>query len=329
MPKRLHAVLLIIGVVCLGWMLHAVGGARVWRAMASLGWGLVPLVLLEGVEVVLRTRAWRHCLSLPARSRPFVQLFWMRVAGYAINYFTPTATLGGEVARASLIASPGLGPDAVSSVLVDKLCTALAHLMLVGAGAFFLLWCIEIPAALQAAMLLTGSLLAAGILVFLLIQKHGRLGSLFRWLATRRPGSRWGRLAENTTAVDEAFQAFYRDRRLDFVSTVGWHMAGFATGFLQVWLFFGLADLHPSAAVVAGVWAIGLWFDLLVFAVPMSLGTLEASRIATFAAVGYQAVEGLTFGMVMRLGQLTWAVVGLIGYAVLALKPNRRLVRDR
>ncbi|MEJ2033457.1 MAG: flippase-like domain-containing protein [Deltaproteobacteria bacterium] len=321
--KRLHAVLLTLGVLCLVCMLHAVGAGKVWRALASLGWGLIPLILIEGIGEALHTGAWRQCLSFTARSsRPFAQLFWMRVAGYAINYFTPTASLGGEVTRASLIASPDHAAEAISAVLVDKACMALAQLLLVVAGACFLLWQVKLPTALQTGMLLTGSLLATGIFIFLLIQKQGRLGAVLRWLASRRlGGDRWRKLAKNASAVDEAFRIFYRDRRRDFALALGWHMAGFATGFLQTGLFFVLVNQHPSVAVVAGVWAIGLWFDLLVFAVPMSLGTLEASRIVTFAAVGYQAVEGMAYGMVLRLGQLSWAVLGLLGYAVLTFRP--------
>jgi uncharacterized protein (TIRG00374 family) len=320
--KRLHIALLTLGMVCLMWMLRAVGAAKVWQGLASLGWGLIPLLMTEGVEEAFRTRAWWRCLSSPGRSRPFVQLYWMRLAGYAINYFTPTAMLGGDVARMALIASPDHAEEAVSSVLVDKACVAVAHLALVMVGACFLLWRVELPAALEAAMLLSGCLMAAGILAFLLLQKYGRLGAVFRWLAARRlGGSRWRKLAENASAVDEAFRIFYRDRRRDFVLAVLWHMAGFATALLQTWLFFVLVHQHPSPAVVVGVWALGLWFDLLVFAVPMNIGTLEASRIVTFAAVGYKAVEGMTYGMMLRLGQLLWAVAGLMGYAVLAFRP--------
>jgi uncharacterized protein (TIRG00374 family) len=317
--KRLHAVLLFLGLVSLVWMLHAVGVGKVGRELALLGWGLIPLVLIEGFGEVLNTVGWRRCLSGPARSWSLAKLFWMRLAGYAINYFTPTASLGGEVTRASLIASPGRGAEAASAVLIDKVCQALAQLLMVVAGALLLLWRVKLPKVLLAAMVVTGGLLAAGIMLFMLLQKHGWLGAVLRWLAGRRVGgARLRKLAENVSAVDEAFRMFYRERRRDLVLAVGWHLLAIATGILQTWLFFALVHQHPSWAVVTGVWVIGLWFDMMVFVVPMSLGTLEGSRIATFAAIGYPVAEGMTYGVVQRLGQLTWAVLGLLGYALLA-----------
>jgi uncharacterized protein (TIRG00374 family) len=319
--KRLHAVLLLLGLLCLIGMFHAVGVGEVGRELAALGWGLIPLVLIEGFGEALNTVGWRCCLSGPARSWSLAKLFWMRMAGYAINYFTPTASLGGEVTRASLIASPGRGAEAASAVLIDKVCQALAQLLTVVAGAFWLLWRVKLPEMLLAAMMLTGGLLAAGIVFFMLLQKHGRLGAVLRWLTARRlGGTRLQKLAGKVSAVDEAFRVFYRERRRDLVLAVGWHLLAIATGILQTGLFFALTHQHPSWAVVAGVWVIGLWFDMMIFVVPMSLGTLEASRIAIFAAIGYPVAEGMTYGVVQRLGQLTWAVLGLMGYAWLTLR---------
>ncbi len=67
------------------------------------------------------------------------------------------------------------------------------------------------------------------------------------------------------------------------------------------------------------IWVIGLWFDLVSFLIPMNIGSLEGSRMLTFIAYGFRAVEGLTYGMLLRLAQISWAVAGLIGYAFLTL----------
>lgn len=305
-------------------MLHRLGWSNVWASLARLGWGLVPLVAIEGLTEIFHTAGWRHCLSGPIRQDSRLRLFWMRLAGYAINYFTPTAALGGEVARANLIASPGRGPEAASAVLIDKGLMAFSHLLLVLAGACFLLWRVALPPTLEIAMLATGALMTAGILIFLLLQQQGRLGSALRWIASKRPpGSRLHPLAAHTGAMDASFRAFYRERRADLSLSLLWHLAGYASALLQTWWFFVLLGQHPGLGLLLAAWTIGLWFDLLVFLVPMSLGTLEASRIATFSAIGYQAVEGMTFGMVMRLGQLAWAILGLFAYAALTWKSPR------
>ncbi len=320
--KKLHAVLLVLGLGFLVWLLWDIGIEELWRELTELGWGLAPLILSEGVGEVIHTFGWRHCLGEPHHSLPFALLFRIRMAGYAINYLTPTAALGGEVTRAALLCSYGRGPEVYSGLLIDKGCLALAHLLYVVIGAVIILWRIELPPALRAAMIFAGVLLAAGIIIFLLLQKHGKLGAIIRWLAARRiGGARLQKAAGQVTAVDEAFRAFYRDRPRDLVLSAGWHLLGLPIGILQIWLFLALLRLPDSFAVAASAWFLGLWFDLLTFAVPLNLGTLEGSRMLAFQAVGYRALPGLAFGVVLRLAQMFWAAFGLINCALLDAKP--------
>jgi hypothetical protein len=67
-----------------------------------------------------------------------------------------------------------------------------------------------------------------------------------------------------------------------------------------------------------------MWFDLITFAMPFGLGTLEATRIVALRAVGYNALLGMTYGIAMRLAQLFWSAVGLVNYAFLASREKAR-----
>src|SRR5580698_1324516 len=122
--------------------------------MALLGWGLIPLILGEGVAEMIHTFGWRQCLSGPLRSLPWWTLFRIRMAGYAINFLTPTAALGGEVTKGTLLASYHRGPEAASGVLIGKLCFALAHLIFVVLGAVLVLGRVKVPGPLWKAMLI-------------------------------------------------------------------------------------------------------------------------------------------------------------------------------
>src|SRR4051794_16984531 len=100
--KKLHSALLVLGVAFLAWLVWKIGARELWHELTLLGWGLVPLILCEGVAELIHTMGWRHCLSGPSRCLSLTRLFRIRMAGYAINYVTPTAALGGEVTKAGL-----------------------------------------------------------------------------------------------------------------------------------------------------------------------------------------------------------------------------------
>src|SRR5262249_24890849 len=99
---------------------------------------MVPIILLSGVEHWLHAMAWGRCFHevRPTRRR----LFAAHLAGNAIGFVTPTATLGGEVVRTTLLPSDVLGENAIASVTVDRLAWAIADtgLALLGVAAILL-----------------------------------------------------------------------------------------------------------------------------------------------------------------------------------------------
>jgi len=177
-------------------------------------------------------------------------------------------------------------------VLIDKAGFALANLIFVVIGSVVVLWEIELPAALRAVMLAATGLMGVGVVGFLLLQKRGKIGVVVRWLAARKIArSRLEPVAAKVTVVDEAFSVFHRERSLDFRMCVWWHWLAFCVGLLQAWLFFLALGGAVSFLLAASVGFLGLWSDLVAFAVPLSLGTLEGGRI-----VRVDSWENLTEG---------------------------------
>lgn len=313
-----HLALLGIGAAFLGYLIWKIGPTEIWRELRSLSWGLIPLVLAEGVAEMIHTVGWRHCMNEPYRSMSWFFLFRVRMAGYAINYLTPTATLGGEVTKAGLLGAAQKGPGAVTSVLIGKLCFGFSHLLFVVAGSVFIVATVKLPPVLWMAMLFSSALVTTGMVIFLVIQKRGKLGALIRWLAERKIGGHLlKRAAVGMTEIDEALQVYYRERSGELGKAIFWHLLGYTVGIAQTWYFFSLLN-RTSWVVAATTWFLGMWFDLVTFAMPLGLGTLEGSRIIALKAVGYNALLGMTYGVALRLAQLFWAAAGLVNYALLA-----------
>src|SRR5215469_14208630 len=132
--KRIHAILFILGAVFLVGLVLTIGPRELAGELKSLGWGLLPFVLGEGFAEMIHTLGWRQCLSGPLRSLSWPVLFRIRMSGYAINYLTPTASVGGEVIKATLLASKYRGPEVLSGLLVEKVAMAAAHGLFVALG---------------------------------------------------------------------------------------------------------------------------------------------------------------------------------------------------
>jgi uncharacterized protein (TIRG00374 family) len=325
--KKLHALLLLLGFAFLACLVWRIGPLTLWDQLVLLGWGLAPFILMEFVAECIHTVAWRNCLSGPNRQLSWFRVFQIRMAGYAINYLTPTAAMGGEATKAAFLYSDYSGPEAFTGVLAGKLCAGAGHLLFVLAGSVFVIASVTLPRAVWGAMFLSTGLVAIGMTVFLLLQKYGKLGGLLRWLAARKfAGRALKNYAQRFSEVDETLKTFYRERPRSLALAVGWHMFGHATGILQTWWFFGFLHQPISAMAATAVWVLGMWFDMLTFAMPLNLGTLEGSRVFLFKAIGLSAAQGMTYGICQRLAQLCCACFGLMNYAWLASKNGHSLL---
>ena len=326
--KKFHVVSVCAGAALLLFLLWKIGIGELWRQVTALGWGLLPLILMEGIADVLHAAGWHYCLSGSPRSLPFMRVFRIRMAGFAINFLTPTAALGGEVTKGALLSQDHQGADAVTGVLIGKLSFAASQLLFVSCGALFVVSRIQLPRALWIAMVVSSGLLALGLIGFYLVQKHGKLGALIRWLVERNLGGKYVRRMESEiSGVDVALQRFYRQHPWSLLAAVVWHLAGFAVGIMQTWFFLHLLARDSFLPVAAAIWILGTWFDLLTFAMPSDIGVQEGTRVIAFKALGFDLITGMTYGVVLRLQQIFWAVFGLLNYALLVAegKPEKPL----
>ena len=322
--KKLNFILLLAGILFLAVLVSKIGAGELWRELGLLGWGLIPFMLGEGIAEMIHTVGWRYCLAEPYRSISWWRLFQIRMAGYAINYLTPTAALGGEATKVNLLLAYHRGPQAVSGVLIEKFCFAFAQVLFALMGSALIIERAHLSGPLWFSMVFSVAVVAGGIFAFFLLQKYGKLGAIFRWLAARRPGSAaLQNVAAQITEVDDALRAFYVQQPRNLWLVIGWHLVGFCVSILQAWFFLYLLKQGTSLPVAATVAFLGMWFDLLTFAVPMNMGSLEGTRIVVFKAVGRSAAAGMTYGLAIRLAQIFWSVLGLALYGwIMARQKN-------
>jgi hypothetical protein len=322
--RKFHIISILLGAVLLVFLIWKIGIDALWRDICLLGWGAVFFILMKGIVDIFYTLGWRYCLSPPHRSFSFFRLLGIHLAGSSINYVTPTADIGGEVIKGTLLSLNHRGPEAATGVIIGKLSNALSQLLFVVLGSIFILWKIDLPIAGSAAMLMGSALVGAGILGFLIVQKYGKLGVVVSWLVAHNVGGEiLQKAAHHMTQVDSALKLFYKDRPADLPISMFWYMVGMACSIMKTWYFLALLT-DGSFFAAAGIWFIGTWFDLLTFAIPLGIGIQEGTRVIAFRAIGFSLTLGLTYGILVRLEQIFWAGIGLFIYPILLRRETRR-----
>src|SRR2546428_13498019 len=126
-PPR-HKLLVSLGPHGLVVLLWRIGLNAVQLALFHVGWGMALVLSQEIVAHVLNASGWRFAFTREVAVRfSFGELVRLRVAGDAINYLTPTATIGGAAARtAALSDACGAGARA-GAAFIAKTTPTLAR----------------------------------------------------------------------------------------------------------------------------------------------------------------------------------------------------------
>ena len=307
-PSWLEAAFLLVGLAVLGVTLWRIGVAGLLHDLSTIGWGLLPILLVESVTVVLNTCGWALAFPAGERSVGPWRLLTLRLAGDGVNYLTPSATVGGELIRIRLLEryeEPSLAWASVGAAKVGQavgqavfVCLGLGLVLpsLIGASP----WAGILAGAAGAIALSWGFVWLIGRGFWRTIAGVARRLALGRFLPTA-----W---AESGREIDAMLSRLGAGRT---VAVLGCFVGGWAVGAVEIavilyWLGTPV-DWWVALAVETG----SVLIDGILFVVPAKVGTQEGGKVLLFSTLGLDPARGLTVGVVRRIRELAYAGLGL------------------
>lgn len=302
--KPLEKALLAAGVLGLAALLWSMDPAAVLNLVVQVRWGLPLILAQEIVAHVFNALGWR--LAFPpkaAASFSLTELIRLRIAGDALNYLTPSATIAGEVARASMLNDSEGGEVRASSVLVAKITQAVAQAAFSIGG--IMAFAAQLPplqgrewVAYGAGAGFLGALLAVGLV-------EARLPAPRR--APSAPEFSWKDLG----AMLGWLRYHYRMHPARFAGSTLLFALGYAWGAFEAYWICRFLGVPVSVQTALAIEVLSLAIDGLLFMVPAKMGTQEGGKTAIFAVLGLPAQAGFAFGVVRHVRELSWAAFGL------------------
>ncbi len=302
--------LLAAGVVLFVVLVRRLGPADVWANLQLIGWGFLLVFGQEAIAYALNTLGWA-CAFPPPRGRiGYWRLVAARLAGEAINNLTPTATIGGEVVRARMLAGQGDNHVIWASLTVAKFAQTTAQMVFVFLGMFLLVQHITLPNGMRAGLYGGMIAISLGLTAGIALQRRGMFAAGVRLAA--RLGMRVPQaLHEQMARLDVEIARIYA-APLAFVASVGGFFAGWCMGAVEVYIVMYFLGLSPSWGQALTVEVLSVAIDALFFFVPAKAGVQEGGKALIFELLGLDPSKGLVLGIVRRLRELSWALIGLL-----------------
>ena len=317
--ERLRLLLVLAGIVVVGYLVVRVGPAAVWSVFRDLSWRLVlVLVFPTCLIVVADTLGWRFTFLTPPRS--FGRLVGVRLTGEAVNQITPTASVGGDLVKALLLRPVVPLREAVASVVADKTTSVISQALLLLAG--LLVAGFALPVSGTVLLVMAGALIVEILCVagFVALQLRGVVGGGGRLMAKlRMPLSRERQAALDGT--DRTLRSLYVLRGRGLLASVLCHFVGAALGTLELYLFVRFLGVPISIPAALTIGALGTAVKFFSFMIPSSLGALEGGNVAIFAAFGLGQATGLTYTLVRRMREIVWIAAGILASSLVSSRP--------
>jgi len=305
-------VLLVAGLVLLAFLIRKLGAASVLDNLRLVGWGIVPIVLQEGISCVTNTLGWLAAFPRPRPPIPFGQLLAARVSGDAVNYVTPTATLGGEFVRTRFLHGQATGTALVASVAVAKLGQTIGQIAFVLVGLGIILDETPLPDAIHYGLLAGLAALSAGAIVLLFVQRRGMFAPALRLAERLGMSARAPELMRRVQRLDEEIARIHANENGAFALSVACFFGGWSMGvvemYLILWFLGGRGTVHRKMTIEV----LSVAIDGMLFFVPFKAGTQEGGKVLIFTLLGLDPAKGLAVGILRRIRELTWATIGLL-----------------
>jgi putative membrane protein len=307
------------------------GVDAVLGSLAVGGWKLLGMIPLYGPPLLAGVFAW--WVLFPPGSRPgFAAVLHAGRIAAAVNSLLPVAQVGGEVAKAHLIAGKGVpGPLTGAASVVDKTAQAVAQMLAALVGIVLLAGVAGTDDNVLPAMVAATAVVAVLVYAFYRAQTAGLFHLLARIARTLvglysrvqgddredvgPSGRQLAGLTDGAEAMEDAICTIYRRRRA-VLAACGGRLANRLFLSAEVWLALTVMGYPVNLTEALLLETLNQMARSAAFFVPSAFGVQEGGYILVGLLIGVPPPAALALSLAKRTRELVIGVPALIAWHV-------------
>lgn len=320
MKSRYRNFFFFVGITLLAVMICSLDMSlgEVWSNVRHAGYWLPFNIALWAVIYLINSASWLLIINDKEHTRvPLLHVYKLTISGYVLNYVTPLGLLGGEPYRVMEL-SPYVGrAKATSSVILYSMMHVFSHFWFWLLGVVLFVVVYPVDWALGTLLSLIAGVCVLVIYFFMRGYRNGLVVKIFGILSHIPYANRWSQRfyeqhAEAIQRVDTQIAALHAQRKRTFYASLGLELLARVVSSLEIYVLMRI--LTPEITIIDSIliMAFSSLFSNLMFFLPMQIGAREGSIALVSERLHLTASYGLFTGIICRLRELCWIIIGLI-----------------
>ncbi len=311
--NAIHLILTLLGAALLAWMIRKIGLGVLVHNLVAFGFAnTVMLIVIYTLAQTAFCAAWHVILLCYQSSFGFWETFRAYAAGDALNMTIPSANLAGEPVKILLIRDKLAKEPALASITVYKFADFISMTVFLLFGWTLQFFFYSLPVAWNVGGGVIAGGMTAGCFLLYALQKKGIYHPTGKFLQKIGLGNWMMHQVESAHFVDHGIREFYIHHPAKFWQGVFYNFLAWFGGVFEIMIFMKLSGLPASFPAAITIETFSLFINNVTFFVPARIGVGEGGRALLFSALGYPTAAGLSYGIVRRVRELTWVLIGLV-----------------
>jgi len=313
MKKKIIIILSLLGIGLFVNLIVKIGLVTIWNTVRNISprYFLV-LLLIRFVFWIIRTLNWKIIMEKCDIRLPFWRIFRARLAGFAVNYLTPSANIGGEAARIMLVNNKS-NKNALASVILDKTIELIATVFFVMTAVAIAIYTIPMP--------MTQKYIYAGFVLFSLVSMVFILGKqrqgLLKWIISKLEKVKISfkfirNNMDKIKEVDDNISGFYRESRRSFIAVFFLYSVQILVWAVEIYFtlqFLGFSEItFLKSFLIVTLGSIAFLMPVL----PGGIGVYELTYLTIFELLGLSTTVCMALVITRRVIALIFAGTGLL-----------------
>ena len=329
MRKAVVFILSLVGGLLVFWLVtEKVGWADIVKPLFLLQpWQILSIIAVSLLMVWVNILCWSYVVTQLGHKISGRRLWDVWLAGFALNYLTPAALIGGEgIMVAGLkqkIPKLSVAESFISTIILRLLNLAVTIFTIVLGLAIFLGRVSSLSEDIANIFILVIVVLSSAIWFFYHHSSRGQ--SMIAWLLMLLE-KLFKIDKESALEIERQILRFFHKNNKALWRALGLTTLAILVNMFRLFLIILFLGKLPSLAQLLIVLA--FMHLAYIVALPATLGSLELAESFAFDLLGLGGHLGSAFSIVLRAAELFLTLLGLLFFGKMWLAFNRKLLKN-